>query len=324
MSIVNVSDKPTIVARQLADAIESITTIVAGSTFTIADSFGVTYSGTPAHLVLAALSRTDLTPELGGHDRVACDAVRDAAGILATWFTSTAVPAEHAAAFTAMTPAQVCAVVAYLAAHGKPGTLREVGPASLPAYTAHLTSDALDDPNATLPTIVDRPRRWLDEAHPLDITPTTGDGSTTVALKVDVDASEDISWQFRTTIEVSVEDLHDLLAEPGALSTYVQDNRDLIDDHLTYEDSMLADQGLEVDITLVGPGSREPDTGSPESAPENLITVYYVGVDAEHARRSGRPYLIRDDADRARDAEPESRVFTAALPLPAALTAATP
>lgn len=257
MPTIDASSTPRpISARHLADAVHADT--APGEPYTLTDGFGVTYTGTPAHLVLTALRRGDITPDLCGGDTDAAHTVREVAALLTEWFTSEQVDAQHAAAFTAMNPVRVCEIVAYLATHGEHRMLSQVGPESLHHYTEHLTTDALDDPATPLPTLVDSPPNWLRTSVQPDITATTADGTSTVALLVDVDAAENISWSFRTTIEVPVATLHDMLVDPDELGTYVEDNRDLIEDELSYSASVADDEGLRVEIQLVGPGHRGP------------------------------------------------------------------
>jgi hypothetical protein len=258
MPTIDASGTPRAVsARHLADAVHAHT--ASGEPYTVTDGFGVTYTGTPAYLVLAALSRHDITPDLCGGDADAAHAVRELVALLTEWFTSDQIDAQHAAAFTAMAPARVCEIVAYLATHGEHRVLSQVGPESLHHYTEHLTTDALDDPATPLPTLIDSPPNWLRAGAPPDITATTADGTDTVALLVDVDAAENISWSFRTTIEVPVATLHDMLVDPDELRTHVEDHRDLIEDELGYSTSVADDEGLTVEIQLVGPGHREAD-----------------------------------------------------------------
>ncbi|WP_034271086.1 hypothetical protein [Haloechinothrix halophila] len=311
-------------ARELADTVVPLLhTAADGRGFQLIDQYGVTYTGKPSHLALAALIRTDLTPQLYRDDRTLQDAVRTAASRIGLWFTCDHVDPGHAAAFAALSPARVCELVAHVVNCGHESALVEVGPESLRFYTAYLISDAVDDPEAHFPNVVDKPRRGLtsvfDDRIPLDITATAPDGADEVRLRLDIEANEEIRWDFVAAVPVPIAKLNDLLMGPSwALSSWLDDNRELIDDHLDYSMSW-SDQGIDTDVRLAGPAAQltYPELDEPaEPAPRADVALYFVGPDRDTAVTSA-PFLDRTEATTVADALGH-QVFTTAADIAAA------
>jgi hypothetical protein len=306
-------------ARELADAI----TADEGPGFQLVDRYGVTYTGTPSHLALVALARPDLTPQLYRDDRALQDAVRTAASRIGLWFTCEHVDPDHAAAFAVLTPSRACELVAHVVNRGHESALSEVGPESLRFYTAYLISDAVDDPEARFPNVVDKPRRGLtsvlDDRIPLDITATAPDGADEVYLRLDIEASEEISWDFVAAVPVPIAKLNDLLMDPSwALSSWLDENRELIDDHLDYSMSW-TDQGIDTTVRLAEPNARltYPDLAEPaEPAPRADVALYFVGPDRDTAVTTA-PFLDCTEATTVADALGH-QVFTTAADIAAA------
>ncbi len=257
-----------------ADEIAAAAGITAdtGTSYQLVDRYGVTYRGTPSHLAINALIRPDLTPGLFPDDNVLQAAVRSAAHRLGVWFTCPHTDPDHAAAFAALPPQRVCVLIAHLANHGCADALEQVGPASLSAYTAYLTSNAVDDPEISLPTLADNSYQTLsrsvwDDGLLLDVRPTTADGADTVAVRMSIDAGETISWTFVTDAPVPVAQLNDLIREPRiagmTVGGWLEDNRALIDEHLSY-DASSSDTGVDVTAHVVEgtTGLRPPTPGS--------------------------------------------------------------
>lgn len=311
-------------ARELADTVVPLLhTAADGDGFELVDQYGVTYTGTPSHLALAALIRPDLTPQLYRDDRDLRAAVRVAASRIGLWFTCDYVDPGHAAAFAALTPSRACELVAHVVNRGHECALSEVGPESLRFYTAYLIGDAVDDPDAQFPNVVDKPRRGLtsvvDDRIPLDITATAPGGADEVYLRLDIEASEEISWDFVAAVPVPIAELNDLLMGPDwALSSWLDDNRELIDDHLDYAMSQ-TDQGIETTVRLADPNTRltYPELAEPaEPAPSADVALYFVGPDRDTAVTSA-PFLDRGEAATVADALGH-QVFTTAAAIAAA------
>lgn len=308
-------------ARELADA--AGITAADGRDFELVDQYGVTYTGTPSHLALVALGRPDLSPQLYRDDRTLRDAVRTAASRIALWFTCEHVDPDHAAAFAALAPARVCVMVAHLVNRSHDDALSQVGPESLRFYTAYLISDAVDDPEARFPNVVDKPYRSLsqvfDDRLRLDITATAPDGADEVRLRLDIEASEAIRWDFVAAVPVPTDELNDLLMGPSwALNSWLDDNLELIDDHLDYSTSW-SDQGIDTDVRLAAPNAQltYPGLDEPaEPAPCADVALYFVGPDRDTAVTTA-PFLDRAEATTAADALGH-QVFTTAADVSAA------
>lgn len=288
-------------------------TVTADGDYQLRDAYGVTYTGSGAHLTLSALARRDLTTRLYRDDPSARARVQASARRLLDWFTSPYVDPEHADTFAALPPTRVCELVAYLASHGQADALDHVGPESLRYYTHHLLHDPIPSPEHPMPRLIDKPYRSLEGGadnprHPLRITATTADGGDEVMVKLDISASEEISWEFVASIPIPCDELNELLMDPDwRLDDYVSDNRDLIDEYLIYGDSQTQD-GVSVNATLAGPGT--PLTY--EETPALLVGVelYFVGPDRDTALATA-PYTSRDQAHQA--ARGEDRIFTAGV-----------
>ncbi|GGM67619.1 hypothetical protein GCM10012275_42730 [Longimycelium tulufanense] len=289
---------PTVTADALAAA-AGITDTTDGPGYQLRDPYGVTYTGTPGHLVLAALARRDLTPDLYRAHDLTAERVRDSARLLAEWFTCDHIPVTHAAAFAALPPRRVCELVAHVASHSDPHALGCVGPESLPIHTGYLTGAGVNDPHQPYPAVIDHPYRALsgsDEPPRLDVWAAAPHGVDEVMVPVEIEAHEEISWEFTAPIPVPVDELNALLMDGGpyAIEDYVDEHRFLVDEYLTYTTSRSED-GISVTARLLSPGARldYPD-GRP--APVREVTLYFVGPDPTTAA-AGPPLLDRAAAD---------------------------
>jgi hypothetical protein len=308
-------------AHELADA--AGITAGDGPGFTLVDRYGVTYTGTPSHLALVALVRADLTPELYRDDRNLQTAVRSAASRIALWFTCEHVDPDDAAAFATLSPKRVCELVAHVVNRGHDEALSQVGPESLRFYTGYLVSGAVEDPESNFPNVVDKPFRSLSRAFDdrlrLDITATAPDGAGEVLVRMDIEASEAIRWNFVAAVPVPADELNDLLMGPSwSLSSWLDDNRDLIDDHLEYSMSG-SDQGIDTDARLAAPNAQltYPGLAEPaEPAPCADVALYFVGPDRDTAVTRS-PFLDRAEATTVADALGH-QVFTTAADIAAA------
>jgi hypothetical protein len=287
-------------------------TATTGGDYQLRDAYGVTYTGSGAHLTLSALARRDLTKRLYRADPSARAGVRASARRLLDWFTSPYVDPEHAAAFAALSPMRTCELVAYVASHARGDGLDHVGPESLRYYTGHLLDDPVPSLEHPMPRLIDKPYRSLDGGdnprHPLQITATAADGGDEVMVTLDIEAHEEISWEFVAAIPIPVGELNELLMDPDyQLDDYLSDNRDLIDEYLVYRDSQ-TQEGVSVTATLASPRAALTYNQSPEQ----LIGVelFFVGPDRDTALTTA-PYTSRDQAQQATGGE--DRIFTAGV-----------
>ncbi|ASR39986.1 hypothetical protein BAY61_32415 (plasmid) [Prauserella marina] len=323
MPITTTRSGRTATGRELADIVVPLLRPAAGGDgVELVDQYGVTYTGTPSHLALAALIRPDLTAALYRDDRDLRAAVRTAASRIGLWFTCEHVAPAHAAAFAALTPARACELIAHVVNRGHERALAEVGPESLRFYTAYLISDAVDDPESRFPNVVDKPHRELtsviDDRIPLDVTAAAPGGADEVYLRLDIEASEEISWDFVAAVPVPIAELNDLLMGPEwALSSWLDDNRELIDDHLAYSMSW-TNKGIDTTVRLAEPNARltYPGMAEPaEPAPRADVALYFVGPDRDTAV-STAPFLDRVEATTVADALGH-QVFTTAADIAA-------
>lgn len=285
-------------------------------TFEFRDRYGVTYTGSAAHLALSALARRDTTARLYRHDPVARGAVRVTAALLIDWFTSPYVDPDHAAEFAALAPMRVCELVAYLASQ-RGANLVHVGLESLRYYTDHLLHDPVPSHEHPLPRLIDNPYRSLDGTennprHPLQVVATAADGEDEVQVKLDIEAQEEISWEFVAAIPIPLAKINTLLMDPDYhLDDYLSDNRDLIDEYLIYRDSQTQD-GVSVNATLASPSAAL----TYDQAPEQRVglTLYFVGLDRDTALTT-TPYTRRAQAEQA--ATREDQIFTTVVEIDA-------
>ncbi|MDT7784996.1 MAG: hypothetical protein QOF58_3415 [Pseudonocardiales bacterium] len=252
-----------------------------GTNYQLTDAYGVTYTGSPAHLALLAIARPDLSRTMC---RETGDApgIRAAARILIDWFTSEHTDPLHAAEFAALPPLRVCELVDYLFRHGNATALHKVGPEALRQYTGHLLDDPVPSTEHPMPQLVDAARslagpdsRWSR----LQITATAPHGADTVAIPMDIQASEDIYWQFTAAIPVPIAELNALLLDPDwFIEDYLQDHRELLDQHLTYRDSQ-TEQPLEIQGRLARPNTAIDAA----DAPPIKADLFFVGADQASA-----------------------------------------
>ncbi|RAS59484.1 hypothetical protein C8D87_11496 [Lentzea atacamensis] len=258
-----------------------------GTDYQLTDAYGVTYTGAPAHLALVALARRDLSRNLCSAPGVP-SAIRAAARLLIDWFTSEHTDPLHAAEFAALPPMRVCELVDYLVVHGNPSALSKVGPEALRAYTGHLLDDDVPSTEHPMPQLVDAAHRSL--ANPdsrwarLQVTATAPSGAETVAVPMELQASEEIYWQFTAAIPVPVADLNALLLDPDwSIEDYLHDHRELLDQYLTYRDSQ-TEQPLEIHGRLARPNAAIDAVAAPMKA-----ELFFVGPDRDAALRTA-PY----------------------------------
>lgn len=256
-----------------------------GTDHRFTDAYGVTYTGTPAHLALSALGRGDRTGGIHPDRPAVAAGIRAVARILIGWLTSAHVDPLHAAEFAALPATRVCELVVYLFRHGNLDTLHRVGPASLPHYTDHLLHDPVPSAEHPLPRLIDRPCRSLHDPDSkpetlLQVTATAPDAANEVDVPMRIHASEDVHWEFTASIPVPVDELNALLLDPDHLTgDYLSDHRELIDHHLVY-DAGDTDEGLQVTGRLVDPDTAVVDT--PPTAPVR-IRLFFVGPDRDAA-----------------------------------------
>lgn len=307
-----------------ADELAAAAGITTDTGYQLVDRYGVTYTGTPAHLTLAALARADLTPGLYRDERSLRAAVRASARWLALWFTSPYVAPEHATTFAELSPRRVCELVTHVVNRSH-DALSQIGPSSLLFYTAYLTSGAVDDPESSFPNVVDNPYRSLkpdlDDGLRLDITATAPDGTDEVKIRMKVEARESISWDFVTAIPVPVDEINDLLMEPNwAPGRWLDDNSDFIFPHLDYCNSS-SEHGIDIDARVVPPDTPRtyPDLEEPsepaEPASRADVAVYFVGSDQDTAV-STSPFLDLGEATTIANAHGH-QVFTAEVSITA-------
>lgn len=278
-------------------------------TFEFRDVYGVTYTGSAAHLALSALARRDSTARLYRRDPVARGAVRVTAAQLIDWFTSPYVDAGHAAEFAALTPMRVCELVAYLASQ-RGVDLLHVGPESLRYYTDHLLHDPVPSVEHPLPRLIDKPSRSLEGGegnprHRLQVVAAAADGQDEVLVKLDIEAHETISWDVVAAIPIPLAEINALLMAPDyLLGDYLSDNRELIDEYLVYRDSR-AHEPVTVNATLASPTAAL--TYDQALKQRVGLELYFVGPDRDTALAT-TPYTRRTQAEQA--ATSEDRIFT--------------
>lgn len=269
------------------------------------DWYGITYTGAPAHVVLAAFERPDITTLDGFGDKLRTT-VREITALLGFWFNNADTPEEHVRVFAGLPAVRVCRVLAYLLNHGIRPVLNYVTRSGLPMLTEHLLeiADLDEDPTrGSFPTMPPIGSEWPGDRRPFAVTARAADGEDYVTVHARVDASETISWRFRTGVEVPVGLVHDVLTGRDTLGTYLEQNRDVIEDHLRYEDSQL-DEGLYVTAELMdGP----PPAGKRDD--ERPVRLYYIGTDRENAA-TGDPFVDRAEAEAALRGLDGYRVFT--------------
>ncbi len=239
--------------------------------------------------------------------------MRTSAALLIDWFTSPYVDPDHAAAFAALPPMRVCELVAYLANQGEAADLGHVGPESLRHHTRHLIHDPVPSHEHPLPRLIDTPYRSLDGGqdnprHPLQVTATTADGHSEVMVKLDIEAHEEISWDFVAAIPIPVDNLNELLMDPDYhLDDWVSANRELIDEYLIYRDSRTQD-GISVNATLASPQAAL----TYEETPGETVgmDLFFVGPDRDSALGTA-PFGSRGLA--ARFAAAGDRIFTTGI-----------
>ncbi|MEU7477050.1 hypothetical protein AB0A63_13770 [Lentzea sp. NPDC042327] len=249
-----------------------------GREYWFTDQYGVTYRGLASHVTLAALAHSDFTqdafPQLNGRP------LQRTARWVITLFTSRHTDPQHAARFAALSPWQVCELVAYLWRHRDDAAMHKIGPATLHLYTGHLL-DHDGDPSA-LPDVVDRsPQPSLAQENcnlfaRLQVTATARDGADDVPVPMLVEVTEKVSWRVKTAIPLAVEDLARLLVGSGfSVSEYLDRNAHLIEGFLRYE---LADsEGQDVNAWRLTT-RREHALSSPPPEPVQ-VRLYFVGPD---------------------------------------------
>lgn len=209
--------------------------------YTFTDESGVAWVGRAAHLVVAAVARPDVTPNLAPNDPRAAHHLRGVARVVATWFTCEHTDPEHAAAFAALAPWRVCEIVAHVAEYANLEPLERIGPAGLRRYTSYLLGDF--DPNGyDFPRDVEESTTRLGGWR-LEITPVTPDGADKVELRIHVEASKVMSWSFVAPLELEATELNDVLMDVGLLSQCIE-----ISDYLTSERSVTDDSETRVEI----------------------------------------------------------------------------
>jgi hypothetical protein len=285
-------------------------TATTGADYRLTDTFGITYTGTPAHLALSALARPDLTswPDHVDHDTRT--SVRRAAHTFIDWFTSPHVDPGHADEFAALTPTRVCELVAYLTGADNPTDLNVVGPQSLHACTEHLLHHSVPNSDRPFPRLTDVARQSLgtvESQHRLQVTASAGGGTDEVRVMLDIEAGRRIFWEFTASIPIPVAELDVLLRDPDyLLGVYLSDHRELVDRYLTYRNAGSVD-GIGVDATLAAPGASPTYTQTPTTIPMEL---FFVGADRNSAL-SGAAFTRREPAERA--AAAGEQVYVAAV-----------
>ncbi|GAB3162132.1 hypothetical protein [Amycolatopsis sp. cg9] len=293
--------------------------VTADTGYQFTDAYGVTYTGTPAHLALSALARRDLTGEIYPDQPAVAPGIRATALTLIDWITSPYVDPEHAAEFAALPAMRVVELVVYLCLHGDAGALAKVGPESLRYYTSHLLHDPVPSAEYPMPRLIDQPCRSLDgtDARPrtrLQVTATARDGADDVAVPMEIQASEDIYWELTVAIPVSVDELNELLMDPDYFAgEYLADNRELIEDYLDYRDSQ-TEHGLDVtgrlahprDLALAECLGADPQ---PPAAPVE-IELFFAGPNRDAALATA-PFGSRGLAELS--ADPGDQIFAVAV-----------
>lgn len=259
------------------------------------DRYGVAYIGPAAHLVLAAVLRRDMTPQLGTRYPEQELRIRSAARYLGNWFTSDDAPAGDRAVFRAMTARQVCGLVLHLAALADFRVLAHVGPTTIGHYTSYLTNPQLALEEATQFPHHDQdptPLRYADDDLTLDLTAVGPHGADTVPVPVAVHATRGFSWAFQTPISLPVTELNHLLSDPDYLP--LQDYLDthfeqLIRPHLHSEHN-IHPTGVCLTAHL---HTHNLDDPGPPALPS--LPLYFVGPDPATAVAT-TPFLHHDDA----------------------------
>ncbi|GAA1308992.1 hypothetical protein [Saccharothrix xinjiangensis] len=287
-------------------------TAATGADYRFTDAYGVTYTGTAAHLALSALARCDLTSGIYPDQPAVAVGIRAAARTLIDWITSPHTDPEHAAEFAALSPLRVCELVVYLCLHGDADVLCQVGPASLRHYTDHLLHDPVPNAEHPLPRLVDGPHRSLHGpgARPgtrLQVTATAGDEADEVAVPMRIHASEDVHWRFTAAIPVPADRLNELLLNPDYLTGgYLSDNRELIDDYLACVAGDTS-EGLHVIGRLADPTAVVLDTAP---ARPTRVNLFFIGPDRDTALETA-PFGSRGLAERF--AEAGDRIFSVGI-----------
>ncbi len=109
-------------------------TAATGADHQFTDTYGVTYTGAPAHLALFALARRDITAGIHTDQPAIASGIRAVASTLIRWFTGPHVDPDHAAEFAVLLPKRVCELVVYLLLHGEAAALSNVGPLRTPPF----------------------------------------------------------------------------------------------------------------------------------------------------------------------------------------------
>lgn len=280
-----------------------------GADYRFTDAYGVTYTGTAAHLALSALARRDLTGGIYPDQPAVAVGIRATARTLIDWFTSPHTNPRHAAEFAALPPLRVCELVVYLCLHGDADALDKVGPESLRHYTNHLLHDPVPSAQHPLPRLIDQPYQSLDGTGanprtPLRVTATAPDGGEEVVVPMRINASEDISWQFTAPIPVPVDELNALLLNRDYFTgEYLSDHLELVDDYLTYRASD-TEHGIHITGQLVNPTATALDTAP---AQPTRVELFFAGPDRDAALQT-TPFSSRRLAEKA--AVTGDRVFT--------------
>lgn len=172
-----------------------------------------------------------------------------------------------------------------------------------PAILNCYAPDLLYPPTPFLSHEVDRSYRLTEgtpdnPGHPLQITATPHDGASDVQVMVDLNAKEEIFWQFTAPILIPAAELPTRLMDPEfTLGEYLADNRELIDDYLQYAESQTWD-GLSVEASLAGPGVVATYGRTPQQLV--LRSLFFVGPDRDTALAT-TPFTCRPDAEHAGD-----------------------
>lgn len=326
MGLTQALDTITLTAQDILAALNVTTGFepddtVPGLRFT--DRHQITYSGVASHIVLAALARKDITPQIG-ETKETTKRARVAAHFLWSWFLCDQTPPEHAARFETMPVDGVCRMIAHLAVHGQLKVIRQVGPEALPLYTELLLRVADGDhPEPPMPTVVDVPPAYLGDPRELSMTATAPDNADMVVVVADVEASEDVHWDFTGEFGIPVSDVHALMTGGLDFGSYLEDNRDLVDGYLDYSTSWTND-GLKVEARpraiKLGFSESEEETPSVPDTPDgrvDTLTVYYVGEHRDHAMSNGA-LLSQAEAETRLRQQPGSLLFTAEVTVPVA------
>ncbi|MGW4527803.1 hypothetical protein [Amycolatopsis sp. NPDC004378] len=291
-------------------------TAATGAGYRFTDAYGVTYTGTPAHVALSALARRDRTGDIYPDQPAVAPGIRATAATLIDWFTSPHTDPQHAAEFAALPPMRVCELVVYLCLHGDADALSKVGPESLRYYTGHLLHDPVPSAAHPLPRLIDQPYRSLagtdTQRTRLQVTATARGGADDVAVPMEIEATEDIYWELTVAVPVPVDELNELLMDPDYFAgDYLAENRELIDDHLVYADSQ-TQQGIDVTGRLAHPRDlalAEPLDRDPEPAPVE-VDLFFAGPDRDAALATA-PFGSRGLAEQF--AAPGDLIFTVGI-----------